>query len=271
MIFYLFTDLDDTLFQTLGKCGPGKSHEDAALFPAAVGRDGKALSFMLPGQQALFSIADQHMRIVPVTARNLDSFQRVNLPFRHGAILNYGATILRWDGEEDDAWGSFISGELEAYGDLLSGAVALIESVIDRERLSSTVRLVADPRSGTAFYALAKNPDRNFLQLEHIRAELERAFHPGLPWRLHHNGNNLAVIPGCLDKARAVAHFIATTIPEFADEYATIGMGDSLEDLGFMNLCDYAVIPAGSQIATHRLGPGSTSSGSPFNRERELS
>lgn len=266
MIFYLFTDLDDTLFQTLGKCGPGASPENSSLIPAAVGRDGSPLSFMLPGQQALFSLTEQHMKVVPVTARNLDSFRRVHLSFRHGAILNYGATILRPNGEEDEVWRSTIMPQLEAYINLLSEAVALVESVIIREGLSSTVRLVKDPQSGTPFYALAKNPDRNFLQLDRIHSELERGFHPSLPWRLHHNGNNLAVIPGCLDKAHAVSHYITTAIPEAEGNFATLGMGDSLEDIAFMNLCDYAVIPAKSQIAAHRLRSGADS----LNRERGL-
>ncbi len=92
-------DLDDTLLQTRGKCPPG-----VELWPAATGRDGQPLSFMTPAQRALFAWLDATTRVVPVTARTLDAFQRVALPFRHGAVLSFGGTVLRPDGQPDLDW-----------------------------------------------------------------------------------------------------------------------------------------------------------------------
>ena len=72
--------------------------------------------------------------------------------------------------------------------------------------------------------------------------------HLGDDYRLHQNGNNLAVLPAWLDKAHAVAHLLAKY---HADHPAliSIGMGDSSSDLPYMRLCDYLLAPSASQIA----------------------
>src|SRR5215213_1343797 len=82
-------DLDDTLFQTRPKCPPG-----AALETAAVARDGAPLSFTIPRQRALFDAVQSRGPVIPVTARNLDAFRRVQLPFSSFAVLDFGALVL---------------------------------------------------------------------------------------------------------------------------------------------------------------------------------
>ena len=67
-------------------------------------------------------------------------------------------------------------------------------------------------------------------------------------WTLHRNGNNVAFMPPFLGKDRAVASFL----PALRDRFPTapvIGIGDSLTDAPYMALCDFAMTPAGSQLA----------------------
>jgi hypothetical protein len=78
-----------------------------------------------------------------------------------------------------------------------------------------------------------------------LRAQLEKL---GLPvtLALHCNGNNLAVMVKGAQKLDAVRLVIAEL--EREGPLVTLGVGDSLTDLPFMRLCDFALTPRGSQI-----------------------
>ncbi len=290
---YVFTDLDDTLFQTRRKCRLPDSALDtapdvalhaaldaapntaadmtpdsvpaaapeaesggkqgAALRVGGVSRSGEPLSFLLPHQQALFDLLDAHARIIPVTARNRDAFSRVRLPFRHGAVLNYGGTILTPEGGPDSAWDARMRPLLEDARPFLEAALARMREIMAREGLDCAARLVCDEDSGLPFYALAKQPQGRVGELRALGDALEQEFLPGRAGRLHRNDNNLAVIPDALNKAHAVRRFIDTRIRPLGEAYMTLGMGDSLEDLAFMQVCDYSLVPQRTQIAALRL------------------
>jgi hypothetical protein len=56
----------------------------------------------------------------------------------------------------------------------------------------------------------------------------------------------MALLPPFLSKAAAVAFFLE----RFGGEapFLTVGVGDSLTDVGFMGMCDFAITPSKSQI-----------------------
>lgn len=279
MVVYVFTDLDDTLFQTRRKCRPtcsagtgeavtastSSSPLNGAVLPdlriGAVSRTLEPLSYLLPHQQALFGLLDAHTRIIPVTARNRDAFRRVCLPFRHGAVLNYGGTILTPEGEPDPIWEALMRPRLDAIRPLLDDALDCIRSIMTREGLACAARLVRDGDSEPPFYALAKfpqgclgeRPEERLAELRLLRDVMAAEFLPRAEGRLHWNDNNLAFIPHILNKAHAVRHIMETRLQSSGEEYTTLGMGDSLEDLAFMNLCEYSMAPRTSQIAAARL------------------
>ena len=96
---FLFVDLDDTLFQTPGKCA---AKED--LRPAAYLKDGAVCSFTTPRQRAFFELMDREMTLIPATARNRDALSRVGLAFSSYAIIDYGGVVLEPDGSLDAVW-----------------------------------------------------------------------------------------------------------------------------------------------------------------------
>ncbi len=256
MRVYLFADLDDTLFQTLRKCG-GAANAPHSLQTGAKSRQQEPLSFLTPKQQIFFSLLDKEMRIIPTTARNQDAFSRVCLPFRQGAILNYGGTILTPEGTIDRVWNSKIREETGKSKPLLERMLQFIQGFIATEKLSSVARIICD-EEGLPFYIVVKNPDHNIAQLALIHTALDQSFPEQQPpgkrsWRIHHNDNNLALIPESLNKAHAVRHIIESRIKPDGADFITVGMGDSLEDLDFMNLCDYSLVPGTSQIRALRL------------------
>ena len=103
----------------------------------------------------------------------------------------------------------------------------------------------------TPFYIVVKDDEKKPERLE-LMARVAVA-----PWIesiagqnffIHRNGNNLAVLPKTLNKARAVHHVCQRLRMEHG-EIMTFGMGDSTSDSRFMAACDYAIIPKNTQLA----------------------
>lgn len=245
----VFLDLDDTLFQTRHKC-PIESD----LHPAAYLKDGTAHSFMTGSQRALWRLLEPNATLIPTTARDLDALRRVDLPFRSWSIIDYGGVILDPQGEPDAEWmGRMRLVSQEAIGELLA-LLDLVDSFIAHEGLSAKVRIIED--LGLPFYLVAKYRDGHEPDLDHIEQDLVA------PWvtaraadyRLHRNGNNLAVIPRTLGKEWAVRYLIERLGREWG-ELVTIGVGDSLIDGDFMAECDYSMTPRGSQLFEAAIRP----------------
>lgn len=245
MRMYLFSDLDDSLFQTLRKC---KSTDD--LTPASLSVDGEALSFMTARQRCFLKLFDT-ATVIPVTARNFEAFKRVVLPFNHGAIINYGATVLLPNGEEDLFWKKQMYDKLAVYQPLLAETLERINLLAKNQNLAIRSRIIGT--TDCDFYVVVKNqnPKDDFL-VDFCQQNKEFLNHT-VDWSIHHNDNNLAFIPKCLNKAHAVQYMIDTLITPLGDDFLTFGLGDSLIDVDFMSKCHYMLVPGQSQIQKARL------------------
>lgn len=243
----LFADLDDTLFQTLPKC-----HADEFVAPLAFLADGSPISYARKSQLALLEMFQREMLVIPTTARNIEAFRRVHIEFRHGAILNYGGVILGPDGAPDESWHQHVRvralssrAGLEVWRDFVEMKAASL-------RFPLRIRIIAD--LGIPFYLVAKSQSGNEADIKevarHCREQIAISGSQG--FRIHHNGNNLAILPDWLDKRHAVRHVIAQFEAE-REEIVTFGMGDSLSDMGFLYECHYSIVPSESQIARSRL------------------
>ncbi|MFU8789993.1 MAG: hypothetical protein ACNA7G_13265 [Methylobacter sp.] len=242
----LFVDLDDTLFQSHAKRPVSDD-----FVPMAYLKDGNPISFATPSQLSMLGMFQKEMAVIPVTARNMEAFSRVRINFSDGAVLNYGGVILQADGRVDDAWlersRQHSSTELEA----LTFFQAFIEAESSRRNLDVKARIISDLE--LPFYVVAKSPSYDTDAILDI-AELCRHQCAGdfCSYRVHVNGNNIAVLPGWLDKGHAVKYLVEK-LSKTEDNLLTFGMGDSLIDLGFMGACQYMIVPSSSQIACNRL------------------
>jgi hypothetical protein len=245
---YLFVDLDDTLFSSIAKCA-----SEAELQPAAYLKDRTACSFTTARQRAFFSMMDASTTLIPATARNRDAFSRVDLAFNSYKILNYGGLILKPDGEPDTYWMEHMRSEMAAALPGLQHAMTLIDSYADRVGLKTRARLIED--GGLPFYIVAKDPDKIGERLAPFDSEALAPWvaDAGKGFYIHRNGNNLALLPNALNKARAV-EYVARLLREQHGEILTMGMGDSRSDARFMAACDYAIIPTGTQLAALTVG-----------------
>lgn len=240
---FLFADLDDTLFQSLEKCGASDG-----LQPAAFLKDGSPISYTTEGQRAFIAFAQDGMTMIPTTARNLNAFQRVDLPFSSWAVLDYGGIVLQPDGSVDQGWLEHMRGAMQAALPGLQELATLIDAWAERTGFKGRARLIED--FATPFYLVVKDPDKVPARLEPIEREVVAPWiaDGNRPYFIHRNGNNLAILPNALNKSHAVAH-VTARLREQHGEILTFGMGDSKSDARFMAACDYAIVPRRTQLA----------------------
>ena len=244
---FLFVDLDDSLFQTPGKCPPGE-----ALEPAAYLKDGSACSFTTRRQRTLLNFVDREMTLIPATARNHNAFTRVGLPFSSYAILDYGGVLLAPDGTLDPAWQEEMAASMAVALPGLQDILARINDYAAIRGYVGRARLIED--FGLTFYVVIKDVDWLRGSLARIEEECVTPWvvGAGSDFFIHRNGNNLAVLPKSLNKARAVTH-LCQRLKAMHGDILTFGLGDSRSDARFMAACDYAIIPRGTQLAALTL------------------
>jgi hydroxymethylpyrimidine pyrophosphatase-like HAD family hydrolase len=232
---FVFTDLDDTLFQTRHKCP-----EVGALFEAAVDRQGRSLGYFTPQQKALVRLLEQGT-VIPVTGRNAIALERVHLEFSSYRITSHGALILGENGLLDEAWWRLIRAQHEQWIEPMATTLAHLSRIIAREGLAIRCRLIED--QGIPVYVSIKGEE---VALGKI-AEAVRGIWSAHGTRVHRNGQNMALLPPFAHKEQAVG-FLMERLKRHKGEPLFIGIGDSMTDLPFLRLCHYALIPQRSQI-----------------------
>jgi HAD superfamily hydrolase (TIGR01484 family) len=246
----LFLDLDDTVFQTEAKALHDHGCASHALEPTAFLESGLAHGFSTPPQrQFLHLMRSLGLDIIPTTARHTASYQRVQLdiPPPNWVILNHGGTILNANGQPDPSWSAHMQATMQPWLALFNDLNSQINAWAAHHAPGLHARLIGD--HGQIFYVLVKDRDKQHtISLPRLRDELLAAWlepHPELS--LHHNGNNLTVMPKSLDKAHAV-RFLLEHYRRAHPELLVLGAGDSQSDADFLTLCDYALIPKHAQL-----------------------
>lgn len=229
----VFTDLDDTIFQTARKMKTHPSNPDA---PASWANNGSH-SYMTPAQEEMFGWLNGSTRLIPVTARSTEALSRCTLPFKDYKVASNGAVILLPNGSVDQVWMDRtrdISGQL-------SGAMSLMEEFVsDRNEDHNFRHWIVQEEGCDIYYCVKSNGQEGWLN--DLQVELT-SLSKGL-FLVHRNGNNLSFTPNGISKKVAVDYLIEK-IGE--DGLPIWGMGDSATDLPFMESCEMMVIPTGSQ------------------------
>ena len=235
----LLTDLDDTLFQTARKMPA-----DADKIPAAQGKTSNSMSFMYPWQHDFIHWALNCMTVIPVTARGITSFKRVHLPFQHGAICVHGAAILQSDGSIDPNWHSQMQPQLDTYQEYLPEMLATTLQI--GKTLGLSLRGWLESVEDSAAYLVIKSNTTNETDLKQLLHTLRETLNLQ-GFYTHMNGNNLALLPDFVNKRAAAAEILRRHMIKYG-RTPVFGMGDSVSDLGFMRLCDFAAFPPNTQI-----------------------
>jgi hypothetical protein len=236
-------DLDDTLFQTLGKCPQDVPPE--ALAPIGYARDGEPLSYATPRQLGFLAWLSEWTLLVPVTARSRDALDRVRIAWTR-AVCAHGGVVVGEEGKSDSGWRSRMAAEAGAHAEALAELARRVEA----EARGAALRIRILEEEGLPLYLLVKHETGDAAALAGAIDRVVPHVPPG--WTVHRNGNNAALLPPFLGKQHAVAYLIPQLRRQYPDT-PIIGIGDSLTDAPFMALCDYAMMPTRSQLAAAAL------------------
>lgn len=230
-----FVDLDDTLFQTLPKCG-----DERDLVAASYASDGTAHSFMTPRQAAFFEWISAAGEVIPTTARTVSGLRRARLPFSSRAVCSFGAAILRADGSRCPAWDARVAASLEGTAETMADLSRDALGLAAARGLRVRTTLAAE--EGPPLYLSVKDAGADPAGFAALAADLGVLAPPG--WTVHHNTVSIALFPPGVGKEHAVAEIIREL---GRADTVFVGVGDSVTDLPFMALCDWAMAPGGSQ------------------------
>lgn len=246
MSMVILADLDDTLFTT--KVDNPQEAGWEAVTESPTGR----VSYIDPRGRILLNWIQQGNTLIPVTARCRDAYSRVRLPFHDGAILANGAIILRPDGQEDRAWSAHTRHLAAEAMPAMEAALAVLSSM-------PAGKVTQHVHHGAVYGITAKSSDRHpdAVQAYVSQAQdLLQAYGLGDVVWTHANSNFLALVPDGISKQAAVERLLATR-PELHNR-PLVGAGDSISDLGFMQMCDFLMIPRRSQNAAALLERSTT-------------
>lgn len=234
------TDLDDTLFRSLVK------HPDPiGLSRVTTAKNGHH-GHMNTAQRGLFAALRTTGAVIPVTARSSEAFGRVHLDFgTRRAVLANGAVIRDEAGLPDAEWSAHTARIGRRFDPLFAEMSALIQAKFGPAARSWVVREAGAP----VYFCVKMNaPEEQAVWngISTARELLTEKLDLSGVWG-HVNGNNLSLTPVGISKRDACVHLIE----QLGDRGGAplIGMGDSLTDLPFMGLCDFMMIPTGSQIS----------------------
>lgn len=241
----VLSDLDDTLFQTRRKMV-----DELALEPFRTGAVDRSLSprsFMTEEQSMLVDWLLEQAELIPVTARGTEEISRVQLPFRSWAITTHGAVILTPEGKPDEEWKAHMLDKLSTYGERLVTMQRLITEMMEARGINAWARLNYE-YDGTPIYMVMKHRDSTRLdELNAIADEIEQQF-PTDGFYIHRNSNNVAWLPQPVEKGLAVSWLLEKLRAE-RGVFPVLGLGDSLSDHRFMQLCSWFGMPRQSQFA----------------------
>jgi hypothetical protein len=234
------TDLDDTLFRSITK------HSDPVGLSRVTTATNGHHGHMNSAQRGLFAALRATGSVIPVTARSSEAFERVHLDFgTRRAVLSNGAVIRDEAGVPDQDWSSHTASIGRRFEPLFAEMSALIGSEFGAAARS----WVVTEQGASVYFCVKMNASEARAIRDGIlcaRNLLTAKLNLSEMWG-HVNGNNLSLIPIGISKREACAHLIE----QLGDRGGAplIGLGDSLTDLSFMELCDFMMIPSQSQIA----------------------
>lgn len=242
---FILTDLDDCLFGTRRKV-PEDQSEGLTLASRLI--DGSPSGYFTRRQKHMLESLFELGTVIPVTARSLDAFRRVDIAWRAEAVCAHGGLVVASDGQIDRDWLAKVRAVQSASALDVASAYALLEAEIG-EAAGYRHWIVDEPIEGESpltLYIVVKHEAREEAALAPLGRAMRAALGGG--WAVHLNGNNLAIMPRWLGKRSAV-RFLLDRIRTDHPHAPVIGMGDSHSDIGFLSECDYMMTPSRGQIA----------------------
>lgn len=200
--------------------------------------DGKAQSFMSNREMALLQELTQSAYVVPVTTRSQLQYERISF-FQQQLIPQYAVVanggIVFKDGQRDGQWDEIVQ---QSFADLLPITSFKERFTLHRQREF----FLREYEVENLFYMLAV--DEAALchdSLGEFQQELEQE-----GWVSYLHGRKFYALPKSLTKEAAV-HYVRDQLPHSCH----IAAGDSMMDLGMMQIADIGYTPKHGEVYAH--------------------
>jgi hypothetical protein len=196
---------------------------------------------MRPAIHRTMMALQQIATLVPVTARDADSFARVDIrgvALRGLAVIANGAVILGCDGRPDPVWEAEMAHRLEPWQGWLDERLDLL---LELSRDQARPRLVGGP-PGLSAYLVAK------AETGWWESDTGRGIQGAIDWtgcRLSLLGNELQVLPPGVGKLDALSEVMGR---HFGGCRPMLCFGDMPADLEFMRLGEILATPMNSNL-----------------------
>jgi HAD superfamily hydrolase (TIGR01484 family) len=244
----VFTDLDDTIFSSPHHY-PGR---DTSTLTLGSAEGVLGAGYLCERKSSILKWLQSGATVIPVTARALDSYQDVVIPFTDGAVVANGAVILNPDGSLDTHWEQKMESVLFNVQDGIKFITNSLMAHSEADRFKVDLYYTNSYIYGMTVKAIHTNSE----DISQIHTEvLNTLNHKGAFEFVRHNqvGEWLGFMPHGIGKGPAV-EYLLNTRDDFKGR-STIGMGDANTDLEFMQLCDVLVMPTnsgnGQKILSH--------------------
>jgi len=228
---FFFSDIDDTLIQT-------KRKTDFTQNTVVGGytKDGEENSYFYEGTKLFIdTLIASNITFIPTTARNRDSYERTVFAKEKAiryVILNFGGTVLV-DGEIDQEWEEKMKA---SYAKIIP--IDNLFGQLNNRLVSVNVELIVKIIDGFYISIYNKFNLDNKGVLSEVKECLNVFLEEHVDFYLYENDNSFAILPKCLNKKFAVQYLIEKNNP-----ILTLGAGDNISDLDFMNLSSFRLIP----------------------------
>jgi len=226
-----FSDLDDTLIQTKRKTDFNKK-----VVVGSYTKEGDENSFFYEGTKIFIDkIIESNINFIPTTARNLESYKRTvffkNEKIQY-VILNFGGLIL-FNNQEYTNWSKIIE---EKYQQIkpMDRVCEELNSLLEKEKVDVQVKIIDNYY--ISIYNKYNLDDKNTLNV--IRDTLNIFIQKNSDFYVYENDNSFGILPNFLNKQYAVEYLIKKLEP-----ILTIGAGDNISDLDFMQLTNFKLLP----------------------------
>jgi len=255
------SDLDHTLFQShrLDKTGD---------HPMTRKRDGSSHCFANRAQKALLDMMMTNAFCMAVTARNIDQMRRVcgwDTQQKHDlALTNLGMTLMyrceNGEWEIVESWSDPYLLEARKRAKTVTGDANTYISLLEKYEKGWEMKLVyCDQDESVPYYVefVQKDKDQRPLNPDAVREEascLQGSYLVNI------DDNKISLWPTYVSKKTAVKRLLSllecgsedprlnAVTEEIGDVDLVLSAGDSVSDLGFMQVADFMLVPRQSQI-----------------------
>lgn len=236
----IFTDIDDTLMKTARKMNGDLS----AFTVGALNHQGQPLSYIdNKREQLIEKLLKKHIT-VPVSARSKKSFFNLQINFQHEAVLNFGGTILNKDKSLHLEWHEHILKQ----STILSQATIFDDILQIMQPIYPNIEYKKVVEDGISMYLNCRDYEKSSITINDMKSMLvnflkERKLED--KFYFYQTDRDLAIIPLFIKKETAVQFLIENVYPP---NELLIGLGDHPNDLLFMKICDFVLIPTDTSL-----------------------